>query len=270
MDLRAARAFTIDLSKEAGNIAKEFFTSQTFHKQAKGTNGDIVTQADLEIDEYIQKALSEKYPFAHIMSEETTSGDYRDLLKKDWVFIVDPLDGTINFSRNINHFGIAIGLMHKGTMQMSVANLPMRSETYWADADTDGAFLNEKAITTSPTTILDEMVVACDWSNNVLARERMVKIISNIVQKSRRIKCLGSPVADLCMVAKGDLDGYVHTRLRPWDITPAYIVQKAGGHVANFGQDDWNIFQLDIVASNAHLYNDLKKLIPYNSSSEIK
>lgn len=270
MDLIEIREFTIQLSQDAGKILKDFFTSQEYDKQSKGDAGDIVTQADVEVDSFIRKALAAKYPDAFIMTEETTSGDYRPLKEKEWLFIVDPLDGTINFSRNMSHFAVAIGLMHKGVMQLSVVHIPMKDQTYWADADTDGAFLNGKLISASSISAPSEMTIACDWSNNAEARVKMLTILSGLSEKTRRIKCLGSPAVDLCLVARGDLDGYIHTRLRPWDITPAYLVEKAGGKVTNFKQDTWDIFRLDIIACNKDIYEELASTITFTSSEEIK
>lgn len=269
MDLLHVKQTVIDTIKQAGSIEKEYFTSQKFEQQSKG-DSDIVTQVDTEIDAFIRKQLSQAFPEVHLMTEETTSGDYRYLKEKEWVFIVDALDGTINFTRRNPHFGIAIGLMKKGTMVLSVAYLPMKGELYVADERTKGAYLNDERINVSAISAMNKMVIGCDWSNNGLAREQMITILSDLSKKTRRIKCMGSPVADLCLVAKGDFDAYIHTRLRPWDITPAYIVQKAGGAVTNFSQDSWDIFRIDIVASNKVLAKQLAAMIPFTSSTEIK
>lgn len=269
MDVQAACDITIEISKQAGKILQHYFTSQNFNKHTKGLTGDVVTQADTETDAFIRQKLSERFPHVHIMSEETTSGDYRSLKEKEWLFIVDPLDGTINFTRNTPHFGVSIGLLHKGKIVMSVARLPMQDETYWADDVTVGAFLNSKQIAVSSATQMKEMVIACDWSNNLEARNNMLKILERITQDTRRIKSLGSPVSDLCLVAKGDIDAYIHTRLRPWDITPAYIVQKAGGIASNFRRADWDVFRLDLIAGNPHAHEQLAKYVHYASSADI-
>ncbi|OGH11223.1 MAG: hypothetical protein A2857_00985 [Candidatus Levybacteria bacterium RIFCSPHIGHO2_01_FULL_36_15] len=249
------------IAKEAGLILEGFFESKNFDIAPKSGGIDVLTEADTKVDVLVRKRLSEQFPNADILTEETSKGDYMHLKDSSDLWIVDPLDGSINFSRNNPHFGIAIGYVQKGNIKLAVAHLPMKDETYWAQESVEGAFFNGKKIQVSKTNDLKSMVISCDWSNNPEARKKLLDILGKVSSQTRRIKCSGSPVADLCLLARGNIDAYIHPRLRPWDVTPAYIAQKAGATVTTLENKAWNVFNLDILATNEALHNELSTLI---------
>lgn len=260
-DTLSQKEYAISIAKEAGLILKDFFQSKNFQVNSKSGGIDVLTEVDTKVDEFLRSKIKDKFPDCDLLTEETARGDYSHLLGSEKLWIVDPLDGSINFSRNNPYFGIAIGYVKKGVIKLAVAHLPMRDETYWAEDNTDGAYLNNKKIKVSTTSDLNSTVLACDWSNNPEARKKLLDILAKVSTLTRRIKCSGSPVADLCLLARGDIDVYIHPKLRPWDVTPAYIAEKAGARVTTLKNQKWNVFNFDILATNGIIHKQLLSLL---------
>lgn len=253
----------VAIAKEAGIILKDFFESKKFGVEAKSGGIDVVTEADIKVDEFVRKKLSEQFPGSDILTEETSGGKpYMHLKDSPSLWIVDPLDGTKNFARNNPHFGIAIAHLKRGKIDIAVSHLPIKSETYNATEGIEGAFLNGEKINVSSKNDITGLYFATGFSNNKEARDKTTEIIAKVAQSTGAIYSNGSPVADLCLLAKGELDVYVNPRLKPWDVAAsAYIVIKAGGKITTITGKPWSPFCLDILATNGKLHDQTCSLI---------
>jgi myo-inositol-1(or 4)-monophosphatase len=258
MELNNVKENLISITLEAGEILKKYFYADSliaFEKEGV----DFTTEADREVDAFLVRKLKELYPQTEFLTEETSSGDYSAFLDKDNLWVIDPLDGTTNFSRKNPHFSISIALVNKGKPVLGIVYLPILNNLYFADKD--GAFLNEKPISVSSVTNLREVIIACDWSWDLEKRKEMVQWLSNINSYVRQIKSMGSTVADLASLAEGEIDAYIHSGTKPWDVAvSALLIEKAGGKVTNSKGSEWNIFIPDIVATNGLLHEDIVKM----------
>ncbi|MBI2195764.1 MAG: inositol monophosphatase [Candidatus Levybacteria bacterium] len=267
IELTEARKYLVDLVPQAGETLKRYFASRDFTQRNKD-GVDFTTQADEEVDAFLIEQIKKQYPQTNFLTEETAPADYSSLEDTSDLWVIDPLDGTINFSRKHPHFAISIGLVDKGVPKLGVVHIPMTGDTYWAQADQEGAFLNGEPIRVSPTDNLGESVVACDWAWGLEKRLNVVRWLNNVSTHIRQIKSMGSAVADLASLASGRIDAYMHSGLKPWDVAAsALLIEKAGGKITTPTGDPWNVFNSDILASNGILHERLLNLLNINSNS---
>lgn len=261
IDLIKAKEYLLKLVSEAGEILKKYFASGKFSSTSKG-GVDFLTQADKEVDTFLLESLKKQFPLSSILTEETSTDDYSSLKEKNNLWIIDPLDGTVNFSRHNPHFAISIGLVNKGIPQLGVAYLPIEDKLYWAEINQSKAFLNGKPIKVSLTNNLKETVFCCDWGWNLKTRLTLVNWLGKVNDSVRQIKCMGSAVADLASLADGSIDAYLHSGLKPWDTAASSLfIEKAGGKISTPTGAKWNVFEPEMLATNGILHNAIMDLL---------
>ena len=261
IDLTEARKYLTTLTLQAGKVLQKYFISRDFTSRRK-EGVDFLTQADEEVDRFLRENIKRQYPLTFLLTEETAPEDYSSLKQADNLWVIDPLDGTVNFSRNHPNFAISVGLVDKGIPKLGVVYIPMTNDLYWAERDQKGAFLNGKLIKISPTENLGEAVIACDWGWQLEKRLSVIRWLSGIVTHVRQIKSMGSAVADLASLAAGKIDGYIHSGLKPWDVAAsALLIEKAGGKITTPAGGNWDIFHPEMLASNGILHDKILNLI---------
>lgn len=261
INLNEAREYLIDLLPRTGEILIRYFKSDALTSKSKG-GADLLTQADMEADLFLLNNLKKKYPQTAILTEETAPADYSSLKNLSNLWVIDPLDGTSNFSRSTPHFSISVGLVDKGISRLGVAYDPIENNLYWAQEDLESAFINGKPLRVSQISNLLESVIACDWGWNLESRLKTVRWLESLVPNVRQIKCMGSAVLDLATLANGKLDAYIHSGLKPWDTAAAsLIIEKAGGKITTPEGEKWDIFNPNMLATNGILHDKLLELI---------
>lgn len=261
VNLTAAREFLIKLTSNAGAILEKYFASKDLAHKSKG-GVDFLTQADEEVDKFLQEAIAKKYPSTHFLTEETAPKDYSHLKNTENLWVIDPLDGTINFSRKNSHFAISVALVDKGISKLGVVYAPLENNLYWAQEDEENSYLNGKPIKVSSTNDLKEVVLGCDWAWDLEKRLNVVKWLGNISIHVRQIKSMGSAVADLAALAAGKIDVYIHSGLKPWDVAASsLLIEKAGGKITTPNSTNWNIFNPEMLASNGILHQKILQLL---------
>ena len=150
INLTEARKYLTGIISQAGKILKKYFVSGKFTSRSKG-GVDFLTKADEEVDRFLLENIRKKYPQNEILTEETAPKDYSPLKQTDNLWIIDPLDGTGNFSRHHPNFAISVGLVDKGISKLGIVYIPMEDKLYWAEKNKKGAFLNGKPIKVSTT-----------------------------------------------------------------------------------------------------------------------
>lgn len=227
--IQNAQNVAIALSKKAGALCLEI-QGQLGEIQYKSPK-DVVTKADLASDKLISDGLCLAFPDHSIRTEETgTSGK-----ESDFVWIIDPIDGTVNFSRGMPMWGISIALLERGEPILAVCYLPRLGELFTAIRG-EGAFCNGKPIQVSRTTELSRAIVS-NGDFNVGPVEdipnlntRNLRIFAAQAQHMQRVKCVGSAVVEGCFIAAGRLDVYSMTMSYPWDIAGiTLLIREAGG-----------------------------------------
>lgn len=257
VNLTEKKDFLLNLMPQAGKMLRHYFLSEKLASKAKDRL-DIVTEADLAMDDFLKRELGQRYPDIPILTEETAPSDLSSFKREKLLWVIDPLDGTANFSKKIDHFAISIGLTSYSQPIIGVVYNPMTADCYWTTDDADGAFCNDKRISISTTTRLSNAVIGTDTSHNLKTLTQTAGVISKLINEARQVLIMGSSAFDLCLVACGKLDAYHHVYCMPWDLAAAsLIVQKAGGVVTDINGREWNVFIHGILAANPVLHRKI-------------
>lgn len=255
IDLTEARKFVVSLMPPAGEILRGHFEKGvTVASQKKW--GEITTQADTQTDEFLRTQIMMQYPGSNLLTEETAPDDYSSCKDLENLWVIDPLDGTMNFSRGIEHFAIQIALLDKGIVKMGVVYVPMENKLYFAQEDIKQAFLNEDPIKVSKTDRLADATFGIDYPSSPEARAKAVEKFNKVLDV-RQVLTRSSAVADLSSLAEGEMDAYLNIGIKPWDMSaPSLFIQKAGGTITTPEGKLWTPFHPGIFASNGILHQD--------------
>jgi len=260
INLIKAEKYLIDLIKEAGKLLEKYFHAENLGKKPKGEH-DLVTEADLAVDELVIKKLKKEFPRIPILTEETSDGNFDRYKKTDFFWLVDPLDGTTNFSRGLPHFAIAIALVFGNQPILGAVYNPLYRNLYWARKDGEGAFLNGRQITLSKETELQKTVVCLDWSHALALRNKTLILTGKLLGKVGHIKMMGSAATDIVHVACGKIDAYLHANCFPWDYAASVIIaRKAGAKVTDISGKKWDVFTPGILVASSVIHQKLLKL----------
>lgn len=247
----------IEAVVRAGDVMKSRF-GRTLKVDKKGVI-DLVTEVDLEIERGFRELIAERFPDHAILAEEL--GGERNLVAEPcWVF--DPIDGTTNFAHGLPIFCSSVALEIAGRGEVAAVYDPMRQELFTAERD-GGAFLNGQPIrVSSPTTLVDAMLVT-GFPYDVHDRvEEIVGLFGAYVARARAVRRLGSAAIDLCYIAAGRMDGFWEQDLKPWDIAGGgLIVSEAGGTVTNMDGDTFSSRGGHVLATNGALHEPMLRVI---------
>lgn len=208
---------------------------------------DLVTDADIASQRAIQSILMSEFPDHGFIGEEEGNDQFPTDLSADSdqqpIWIVDPLDGTVNYVHQLQSYAVSIGMYHAGQLQLAVIHDPVCHEVYWAIKGR-GAYRNDRPIATSNTRQLEHAILACSFSVDATCHQEELSRFNQALDRSQTVRRLGSAALNLCYVATGQLDGYWATSVKPWDVAAgALIVQEAGGTIRDIegGRFDlWN------------------------------
>jgi myo-inositol-1(or 4)-monophosphatase len=264
INLDEAAAFLRTLVRDGGDMLLGYRASQQFTSIQK-SGVDVTTEADQALDRFLQDSLSNRYPQSAFLTEESAPSDPAGLeasRSTEYLWVIDPLDGTVNFTRGHPNFAISVALLHKGEICLGAVYLPVAGKLYEAQRDKEGAFLNGNPIQISHTSSLREAAVAFDWSWDLEKRKQIVRWLDRLSGHVRQLKCMGSAAADLSSLAEGLIDVYIHSGLKPWDVAAAgLIVRNAGAVVSLPDGGSWTPFNSMILAANPELHPQIMKLI---------
>ncbi len=253
-------AIALEVCRAAGQLARGFFERREDLSVEKKGVQDLVSRADREVEELIASALLERCPGSRVLGEE--GGGARgseDTAAPLWV--VDPIDGTLNFLRGIPHWCVSIALLHEGRVRAGAIYDPMADEMFSAQ-EGGGARLNGAAIHSSTTDRFEEAVIGFGESQRV-AKELPRRVVSTLVDANVELRKMGAGALSAVWVATGRLDAFFELHLNPWDALAAWhIVQEAGGRGNAFLDDDGLAKGNALLVSNAALYDRLAALLP--------
>ncbi len=233
--MKTESQFLRDVVKKANNLS-----TQKFDTINKGGENDLVTNLDLEIERFLIDEIKKQYPNFDIVSEEFNTNNKIT----ENCFVIDPIDGTINFANNIPLWGIQVACIKNGKTIASVISLPRINEFYYADET--GAYLNDNKISVNEVPI-KKALYAIDGNNNLPSMQRMRKYSSN-----RRN--FGGVCVSMSFVASGRIHGAVFRSNKPWDYEPGLFICKMAGasvksidgfHAAAMNQEFLNILELE-------------------------
>lgn len=216
----------------------------------KTSHTDLVTRVDVESEARIREVILDAYPSHAVLGEERGqppgAGEYR--------WIVDPLDGTLNYAHGFPFYCVSIGLEVAGRVEVGVVLDTARNELFTAMTG-GGAYLNGAPMQVTEETDLKQAMLATGFAYNADTVSENVAVFSRMMPKVRAIRRPGAAALDLCYVAAGRLDGFWELKLNPWDVAAGMlIVREAGGTVTGGGGQPYRLGEKIVVASNGRLH----------------
>lgn len=247
----------IEISKEAGEIAKEGF-GKNFDVEFKLNESDLVTKYDKKSEKAIVDFVKKEFPKHAILAEE--GGNYTEDAEYTWV--IDPIDGTTNFAHGLPVFSISIGVQKNGETIAGVVYDVTRDVIYSAELGS-GAFANSKRITVSSSEDLSRSVLVTGFPYNIAENpNRAVEMFIAMLKKARAVRRLGSAAIDFCYVASGIFEGFWEVHLNPWDICAGKLmVEEAGGKVTDLKGEPIDIFSKQILATNGIVADKMMEIL---------
>ncbi|OLO42217.1 inositol monophosphatase [Alkalihalophilus pseudofirmus] len=227
---------------------------QPFQMKSKSSDIDLVTEVDEWSEQYLMDKIKSQYPHHAIMTEE--SGWHEGQAEYEWV--IDPIDGTVNFAHRFPFFCISIGVKFQGETVIGVVYVPKLDEMYEAIKGS-GATLNGKSITVSRTERLNQAVVATGFPyDRATDPNNNVNHFNAIITKVGGIRRTGSAAIDLCQVAAGRFDGYWELKLQEWDICAGLlIIEEANGKTFSYKQEKG----YQVLVGNPAVFNELSGIL---------
>jgi len=212
---------------------------------------NLVTEMDRLSERTVVETILEAFPGHGVLAEEEAKIENGS----EFLWIIDPLDGTTNYAHGYPSFSVSIGLERSGDVIAGVVYDPMRDELFSAERE-KGAFLNGKPISVSKNDILIRSLLATGFPyDRAVSKDNNLNYFNALIMASQEIRRSGSASLDLCSVAAGRLDGYWELKLHPWDVAAGVlIVQEAGGTVSDFSGTRYSIRDKEIVASNGTIH----------------
>ena len=241
------------MGREAGMVLRSYFRRRDLDVEDKGSAFDIVTEADKASEKLIIGYLHERFPEHAILSEE--SGDDHRQARCRWV--IDPLDGTVNYSAGIATYCVSIGLVVDGETRMGYVYAPTLDEEFWAVKD-KGAFGPYGRLMAKSTTELERAVISTGFPYDKATNpDNNLDRVALVMPRVRGLRRLGSAAMDLCYVAAGWLDGYWELNLKEWDACAGELIAKEAGAMVTRYRNDHGICILAACQGIAHELLDL-------------
>lgn len=246
------------LAVEAGKILRAGYPSRPSFENNLGVRHksliDLVTRYDNESEAYLLGEIRRRFPGHSILSEESGALEGGDPATQ---WIIDPLDGTVNFAHGIPHFAVSIAFAVNGVVELGVVYDPMRAECFSAGRG-QGAWLNGEPLRVSQVQDLDSSLLVTGFAYDIRTRpDKNLKEYARLALLSQGVRRLGTASLDLCYVAGGRFDGYWELNLNPWDLAAgALIAAEAGARVTTVaGGSELLVGQPSILAANPRLHS---------------
>ncbi len=236
------------IAREAGEILMQGWRRAPAVRK-KGAI-DLVTDFDLRSEALLRERMRDAFPEHALVAEE---GD--DRVEHDWIWYVDPPDGTTNFAHGHFFFCVSLGLAHRGRPIAGVVHAPAL-ETTWAGAIDHGCTRDGETCRTSSASVLNEALVATGYPyDRATSAENNLRETVAIVPRLQGMRRCGSAALDLALVADGTYDGYWEQKLKPWDACAGVaLVLAAGGTVTDYEGRAPDARSSRLVASNGPLH----------------
>lgn len=273
VDLEEALSLAMKLAGTAGKLLLKKQSHLSSLKIKTKVAQGIASNADTESEKIIMDGIWKKYPDHFILAEESAYTEfkgemsrYQFLKEKEWVWIIDPLDGTNNFLNGLDYFGVCIALVHYGEPVVGVVLRPTNGECFYAVKGKGTKLVNlwkkTKALTikqnSNKKTLKNSLLVTGFTTEKGPVFEQEFTLFKNMVGTSRGIRRMGSAALDLCYVCKGIFDCFWERGLAAWDVAAAGLIcMEAGVKVTDYSGQKFHPFQETIVAARAPLHSEI-------------
>lgn len=248
------------LVRAAGEIMRSVPDEVRNNPESKEGSSNFVTAYDVKVQEFLKKGLAELFPEAYFFAEE--DGESRTTFGEGYTFIIDPIDGTTNFFRQLNSSCISVALLYRKEPVIGVVYDPYRNELFHAEKG-NGAFLNGQQIHVSEMPFENGLVNIGSSPYYPDKIERTFEAAKLFVKNCADVRRSGSATIDICSVAAGRTDMMYEFRLSPWDYAAAsFIVAEAGGKFGAFDGEEFSYeHPIPFMAASAVCFEKMKELL---------
>ncbi len=248
----------IQAARQGGAILQDY-VQKGFAIHSKGETINLVTEADLQSEKAIIQTIRQAFPDHQILSEEEGAQESPPHAMK---WIIDPLDGTVNFAHGFPMYNVSIGIEYNGTCVIGVTYDPNRDELFLGQKGR-GATLNDSPIRVSTAPTLEKALLVTGFAYDVhTATNNNLKEFCAFTGRAGGMRRTGTAAIDLCYIACGRLDGFWELQLKPWDTAAGkVIVEEAGGKVTNYLGEPYSIYGSTLIASNGHIHEEMQKVM---------
>lgn len=251
-------AVAVEAAVSAGRLQLKYF-GRDLQIRKKGVI-DLVTEADLAVEQDIRDRVARYFPSHVFLGEEAAQSAPTSTSPYRW--IVDPIDGTTNFAHGLPLFCVSIALEIDGRVDVGVVYVPVGDELFTAERG-EGARLNGRRIhVTRETSLIDSLLVTGFPPQANDAQDEQLAIFGEFLSRARAVRRLGSAALDLASVAAGRFDGFWERSLHGWDVAAgALLVEEAGGRITDFEGGSFDHFGGQILASNGGIHSQLLDIV---------
>jgi myo-inositol-1(or 4)-monophosphatase len=261
-------AVAVNMASKAGEWMKSRL-GRASDVQVKTTPHDLVTEVDKGTELLIRKLIHTYFPTHAILGEEgvepgveASSQALEDMRDEEYVWIVDPIDGTTNFIHGLPFYSVSIALAHRGEVIVGVVYDPSRDELFVAEKG-KGAYVHGKRMSVSGEDRLEDSLIATGFpTDREHALPEALRQIAAVAPQVRNIRSAGSAALQLAYVAAGRLSGFWEANLNAWDIAAGMLlVQEAGGRITDMDGTPYELQVRNVVATNGRIHEDLVNAI---------
>ncbi|MCL6524348.1 MAG: inositol monophosphatase [Thermoflavifilum sp.] len=251
------KSFLLDTIRAAGQVLLEGI-DQNFQVDHKTALNDLVTEVDKHAETLILERIRSHFPDHALLSEESGASQQTSIYR----WIIDPLDGTVNFAHRLPICSVSIALEKDGEVIMGAVYNPFLQELFFAEKG-KGAYLNDRAIHVSQQDDIQQafLVTGFPYQWRDMPHDP-VEVFGYFIKQGVPVRRLGSAAIDLCWVACGRFDGYWEHYIHAWDVAAgALIVREAGGMVTDFSGQPFQLNGSQLIASNGHIHPQLLQAV---------
>jgi len=244
-------------AEKAAHIQKENYRNLK-GVMYKGAKNNVVTKVDFECERAIISTIERAYPSHGFLSEEKGTKNH----KNEYCWVIDPLDGTVNYAHGFPIFCVSIALQKNGVTEIGVIYSPILDELFTAEKG-KGARLNGREMKVSQTSKLETALISTGFPYSVQKKPGdNFKHFEGFCKKAQAVRRDGAAALDLCYVGCGIYDGFFEQELFPWDVAAGGLfVEEAGGKVTDYSGKTFDIFKKRIAASNGKVHGEMLKLL---------
>lgn len=249
---------TLSDAVQAGAAMLQHFYNGSFKISNKEGINNLVTEADHAAETAIIDVIQTAYPDHFILSEET--GEIKTTSEYKW--IIDPIDGTVNFANGIPICCVSIAVEKAGEIIMGTVYNPLMNEMFFAEKG-KGATLNGKGIAVSTKNSISNSCLVTGFPYTYLdSPNGPLQVFEKLIRRGIPVRRLGSAAIDLCWVAAGRFDGFYEHSLQAWDSAAGFLmVEEAGGKVTDFKGNYYSPYQPHLLATNGLIHTEMLELV---------
>jgi myo-inositol-1(or 4)-monophosphatase len=256
----------VKAARRAGNLIHRAADNLDHLTVTKKSNADYVSEVDRAAERTIIQTIHESYPAHAILAEESGAQG-----ESEYLWIIDPLDGTTNFLHGFPQYAVSIALQHNGVLTQAVIYDPTKNDLFTASRGR-GAFLNDRRIRVSKCVELADSLIGTGFPYTKFTHmDAYMDILRDMMQKTAGLRRPGSAALDLAYTAAGRYDGFFETGLKPWDIAAGcLLITEAGGLVSDLEGNDSYLKTGHLCAGNPKIFSQMLQVIAPHLTEGLK